>query len=313
MITEVPPLGDFIHPAVFYGSDAEYLDLLVPFVADGLAQGQPVAAAVPGPRLRLLREALGRRAEDVLLLDMLVEGRNPGRIIPAVLRRFADTHPDTHVRIIGEPIWAGRTPTEYPACAQHEALINLAFAGRDLTIACPYDTAALPGHVLAEALATHPLVWDATRRYGSDHYAPDTVVDRHNRPITPAPGGCEVSVTTAAGIGEARRVATAEAERHGLPAEHVADFALITTELVTNSLRHTDGGSRLTVWRDADHLVCTVEDTGQLTDPLAGRHLVGPDQHGGRGLLLVNLLADLVRCHTTPHGTAVHAFVRLAA
>ena len=81
---------------------------------------------------------------------------------------------------------------------------------------------------------------------------------------------------------------------------------------MTNSLRYTDGGCRLTVWRDADHLVCTVEDTGRLTDPLAGRHPVEPDREGGRGLLLVNLLADLVRSHTTPHGTTIHAFVRAA-
>lgn len=310
-ITDVPPLGDFVHPAVFYGSDQEYLDLLVPFVLDGLAQGQPVAAAVPGARLALLREALGEHAADVLLLDMAVEGRNPGRIIPAVLRRFADSHPGTHVRIIGEPIWAGRSDTEYPACAQHEALINLAFAGRDLTIACPYDTVALADHVLADALATHPLVWDAARRYDSEHFAPDVVVNRHNRPITPTADATALAVTATTGVREARRLATREAERHGLSAEQVANFALITTELVTNSLRHTDGGCRMTVWRDDDHLVCTVEDTGRLTDPLAGRHPVGPDREGGRGLLMVNLLSDLVRTHIRPDGTTVHALVRL--
>ncbi|MFI9005682.1 anti-sigma factor RsbA family regulatory protein [Actinosynnema sp. NPDC053489] len=311
-LTDVPPLGSFVHPAVFYGSDEEYLRLLVPFVLEGLAQGQPAAAAVPGERLRLLREGLGAHADDVLLLDMEVEGRNPGRIIPAVLRRFADAHPGTHVRIIGEPIWAGRTDTEYPACAQHEALINLAFAGRDLTIACPYDTAALADHVLADALATHPVVWEATGRCDSDHYAPAAVVDRHNSAITPSSGAFVLPIDATTGIRAARRAATAEAQRHGLTAEQVATVALITTELVTNSLRHTDGGCRLTVWRDADHLVCTVEDTGRLTDPLAGRRPVRPDRPGGRGLLVVNSLADLVRTHTTPHGTTVHAFVRLA-
>ncbi|QFZ20977.1 sensor histidine kinase [Saccharothrix syringae] len=310
--TDSNALGGFIHPAVFYGSDEEYLALLVPFVTDGLAQGHPVAAAVPGARLRLLREALGADAGDVLLLDMEVVGRNPGRIIPGVLRRFADAHPDAHVRIIGEPIWAGRTDTEYPACAQHEALINHAFAGRDVTIACPYDTAALAGHVLADALATHPLVWDATERTGSDRYSPDAVIERCNTPIMPVPGGHVLVVTTTAEIRAARRVAVDEAHRHGLDAERTANFALITTELVTNSLRHTGGGCRLTVWLDTDHLVCTVEDGGLLADPLAGRHPAGRDQHGGRGLLMVNALADLVRVHTGPGGTGVHAFVRLA-
>ena len=64
---------------------------------------------------------------------MAEAGRNPGRILPAVLHAFADDHPRARVRIVGEPVWAGRTPVEYPACAQHEALINGSLAGRDVT------------------------------------------------------------------------------------------------------------------------------------------------------------------------------------
>lgn len=311
-ITDLPPLGDFVHPAVFYASDEDYLELLVPFVLDGLERGHPVAASVPGSRLRLLRDGLGAAADDVLLLDMEVEGRNPGRIIPAVLRRFADSHPGSHVRIIGEPIWAGRTDVEYPACAQHEALINLAFAGRDVTIACPYDTASLDEHVVADALATHPLVWETTRRYDSDHYAPDAVVSRYNQSLDTAPDAAALQVTTTADVREARHFATGQALHLGLPAEQVADLSLITTELVVNSLRHTGGACLLSIWQDGAHLVCTVRDGGHLADPLAGRRPAAPEQEGGRGLLVVNHLADLVRTHTTPHGTTTHAFLRIA-
>jgi hypothetical protein len=74
---------------------------------------------------------------------MTVAGRNPGRIIPTVLLAFANAHPGRRVRLIGEPIWAGRSPVEYPACAQHEALINAAFTGRPATILCPYNTELL--------------------------------------------------------------------------------------------------------------------------------------------------------------------------
>jgi hypothetical protein len=95
--------------------------------------------AVPGANRRLIREALGVDAEQVLMRDMTVAGRNPGRIIPTVLLAFADAYPGRRVRLIGEPIWAGRSETEYPACAQHEALINAAFVGRPITILCPYN------------------------------------------------------------------------------------------------------------------------------------------------------------------------------
>src|SRR5690606_18971591 len=109
-----PPYADadpFHHPALFYRDDQEYLDGTVPFVREGLACGEPVAVAVPGDRLRLIRDALGADAEAVRLLDMREAGRNPGRIIPGVLRAFADALPAGHrARIVGEPVWAGRTP-----------------------------------------------------------------------------------------------------------------------------------------------------------------------------------------------------------
>ena len=306
-----PPLDGFVHPAFFYGSDEEYLDTLIPFITDGLAEGQPVAVAVPGSRLRLLREALDGAADDVLLLDMEVAGRNPGRIIPTVLRRFADAHRRGHVRIIGEPIWAGRTELEYPACAQHEALINHAFAGRDVTIVCPYDTRALGHRALTDALATHPTVWEATGRRDSDHYAPHAVVDRYNQPLRTTPAATDLAVETTADIRDVRRLVTDQARQAQLDAERTADLELIATELATNSLRHTGGGCRLRIWRDEEHLICSVEDDGRLTDPLAGRRPPEAGQLGGRGLLLVNQLSDLVRTHATAVGTTVTAFLRL--
>lgn len=101
----------FVHPALFYRDEQEYLAGTLPFLEAGLAAGEPVAVAVPGANLRLIREGLGPAAEAVLLLDMQEAGRNPGRIIPGVLRAFADAQPSgRRVRIIGEPIWAAAAP-----------------------------------------------------------------------------------------------------------------------------------------------------------------------------------------------------------
>jgi anti-sigma regulatory factor (Ser/Thr protein kinase) len=51
-----------------------------------------------------------------------------------------------------------------------------------------------------------------------------------------------------------------------------------------------------------------VRDQGRLTDPLAGRRPAPRDQRGGRGLLLVNLIADLVRVHRGDDGTTVRCW-----
>lgn len=111
----------FVHPALFYRGKEQYTAGTVPFLVEGLAAGEAVAVAVPGPNLELIKAELGASAAEVTFLDMTRAGRNPGRIIPGVLRAFADAHPADRVRIIGEPIWAGRSAVEYPACVQHEA------------------------------------------------------------------------------------------------------------------------------------------------------------------------------------------------
>ncbi|MFN2495857.1 MAG: MEDS domain-containing protein, partial [Pseudonocardiaceae bacterium] len=104
----------FVHQALFYRGAEEYLGHIVSFVRGGLDVGEPVAVAVPGPNLRLILTELGTDAKQVQLLDMSRVGRNPGRIIPGVLLAFADGRPTGRVRIVGEPIWAGRTAVEYP-------------------------------------------------------------------------------------------------------------------------------------------------------------------------------------------------------
>ncbi|MGW5050272.1 anti-sigma factor RsbA family regulatory protein [Actinokineospora sp. NPDC004072] len=299
----------FIHPALFYRSDEEYLSVLVPFVTEGLAAGHPVAAAVPTPRLALLRTALD--PARVTLIDMSEAGRNPTRIIAGVLRNFADNHPDTHVRIIGEPIWAGRSELEYPACAQHEALINDAFATRDVTIVCPYDTTTLSPTAIADARETHPEIWEPHTRYASAHYAPEAVVSRYNLPLNGTPDAATFPVATSTDISAARRFTAHHARALGLPDHRIVDLELIATELITNSLTHAKSPCTLRLWRHGNHVVCEVTDNGQLTNPLAGRTPAPPNQPFGRGLLLVNDLSDLVRIHTTPTGTTLRSLLRV--
>ncbi|HEX8868073.1 MAG TPA: sensor histidine kinase [Lentzea sp.] len=303
--------GPFVHPALFYSSDEEYLAALVPSITGGLAEDLPVAVAVPSDRLEILRTATGVAANDVTWVDMTDAGRNPGRIIASVLHRFADAQPDRHARIVGEPMWPGRTAIEYPACAQHEALINRAFAGRDITILCPYDTTGLDDQVVADARATHPEVWEPNLRYASDLYAPDDVVARYNQPLPRQAGADEFPVSAPAQLRAARKWAVDQARRRGLGEDRVADLQYIVTELVTNSLVHTPAGCVLRIARRDGHVACEVSDTGQLTDPLAGRRPRPPGLPNGRGLLLINQFADLVRIHTTPHSTTISALLRI--
>jgi anti-sigma regulatory factor (Ser/Thr protein kinase) len=274
----------FAHPALFYSDEESYIDGTVPFVVEGLANAEAVAIAVPNTKLTLLKEALSRYAHLVTFIDLSETGRNPGRIIPE-LRVFADQHRGP-VRIISEPVWNHRTEVEYPACALHEALVNYAFSGRNLSILCPYDITGL-GH--------RP----------SDHFHPArVVVAAHSLPLHTPEHAASTSIAAGA-MAAVRAFAREQAVKHGLAQDRVDDFALAVTELATNSVRHGGGESTVRVWAESENIVCQVNDNGHITDVLAGRTPVHANEPGGRGLLLVNRLADLVRTQTTSSGTAI--------
>jgi anti-sigma regulatory factor (Ser/Thr protein kinase) len=298
----------FVHPALFYHGTDQYIAGTVPFLREGLDAGEPAAVAAPPDRLKLIREGLGERAGEVRFVDMTQAGRNPGRIIPSVLRRFADAQPSARrVRIIGEPIWQGRSAVEYPACVQHEALINAAFTGRAVTILCPYDAGQLDKQALSDALATHPVVLDADGETKSTAYSPEQIIARYNEPLI-APLGVAFCPFAAQTLPDTRDFAVSQARSLGVSGVSLGDLELAVAELTTNSVVHGGGSGTLRIWAESGQLVCEVHDGGQLTDSLAGRRPPNPTQPGGRGLLLVHQLADLVRVHTGPGGTTIRCY-----
>ncbi len=303
------PAAEFEHPALFYADADEYVGTVAPFLRAGLAAGEAVCVAAPERQLSWLRSALGPARAEVGMLDMTVAGANPNRIIPQVLRAFADAHADARVRIVGEPIWVGREGLAYQAALAHEALINLAFAGRAVTILCPYEL-ALGEAVLADAARTHPTLWDRDGAWASDRFDPDGVVAEANQPMT-APPHAPVLAFDRASVGQARRLAAACAAEAGLSEDRAQDFVLAVDELATNTVLHGGGEGTLRVWREGADLVGEVRDRGRILDPLVGRHPVDQVTPGGRGLLMVNRVADLVRMHSDADGATVRVHFTL--
>jgi anti-sigma regulatory factor (Ser/Thr protein kinase) len=82
-------------------------------------------------------------------------------------------------------------------------------------------------------------------------------------------------------------------------------------EIATNAVIHGGGPGTLRVWSERGSVVCEVSDPGQLIDPLAGRIPPAPDSEHGRGLLMVNLLCDLVRMYTHDASTTIRLHMRV--
>jgi anti-sigma regulatory factor (Ser/Thr protein kinase) len=299
-----------VHEAFPYHDHREFLQVVLPYVRTALAADQAVLVELPGPRGDLVRAALDDDAAQVTFGDMAQDGRNPGRIIPGVLAAFVDAHAGRQVTMVAEAIWPGRSVHEYAAGVEHEALVNLVFAGQPVSILCPYNMAELPAQALDDAGLTHPAVRDIDgQRVSSNYTDPRAVVAMLVEQRPPPPK--DASVFEFDVVAQARNFATQCAAEAGLPDERLTDLIIAISELGGNSIAHTGRGGTLLCWQEDGSLVYELRDEGHIKDPLAGR-LRPPDaQESGRGLLMVNYLCDLVQVKTAPSGTATRIWMTL--
>jgi anti-sigma regulatory factor (Ser/Thr protein kinase) len=293
-------VGGFSHPALFCRTEQDYLDGVGRLVRDAHQAGEPSLVAVPAPRLALLRDGLGPAAEGVEFADMTVLGRNPGRIL-ATLQAFSDRHPGRPVRIVGEPIWAGRSPEEIVEATRHEALINAAFARRSGTILCPYLVRGLPEAVVADARRTHPtVIVDGTEQRSPAYTDPAAVCADCDLPLA-QPTWSDRMTFTGGQLARVRQWTGDWAAGTELTRGRVEDLVLAVGEAAANSVEHGGGSGTLRLWTGAQGtVIAEVHDRGRLRDPLAGRSRPAlASAQGGRGLWLINELCDLVEIRAT--------------
>jgi anti-sigma regulatory factor (Ser/Thr protein kinase) len=301
--------GTLAHEAFFYADMDRFLAGTVPFVHAGIAAGEPVLAAVPATGIDALRTALGSDSGAVSYIDMTLVGRNPAAIIPTVLQAFADEHRGQRVSMIGEPVWPTRSAAGYLSSVQHEALINLAFADQDVALLCAYGTVGMRATGRDDVGRTHPFVSEQGTRTASVQYAdPTTVAATCLLPLPDPPAAAETMTFGADGLRSVRRLVGAYASQAGISEERSREFQIAVNEVATNTIVHTDGLGTLRIWRDEDAVVCEITDEGRITDPLAGRHRVGPDQPSGRGLLLASVMSDLLQTVVGDSGNIIRIY-----
>lgn len=298
------------HAAFFYRDRRDYLARIRAFTYAGLDNEEPVFIAVSGRNGGLLREQIDAGPRRIRYADMSLFGRNPARIIPQ-LRVFTDGYTGQRVRYIGEPVWPGRSAAEMCEAARHEALINLAFAQTDVTILCPYDATSLPLPVIRKAEHTHPaILTDGQMETAARYAGPGNVPPDCDQPL-PAPPATAETLGYTDDLRPVRRLVAAHSGRAGLPGERAESLVLAASELAANTLRHTRGGGALHIWHTEDEVLCQIQDTGWITDPLAGRTRRPPDERG-HGLWVVNQMCDLAELRTGKAGTTIRLHMRLA-
>jgi anti-sigma regulatory factor (Ser/Thr protein kinase) len=289
------------HVAWFYRTPADYRAVVEEFVRAGQALGQPVLVAVPIAQLPPgWAVPVG---PNVTVTDMAEMGRNPARIIPA-LRAFCDRHTGQRVRYIGEAAWPSRSAAELRETARYEALSNLALADAEISMLCLYNSASLAPSVITDARATHPAELRAGAECASPNYQePADYLAKLDTPL-PAPATAE-ALEYGRDLRPVREFVAAAGQRAGLDPSRCTDLVIAASEVAANTLRHTGGTGIIRLWSADEEVLCQIEDSGFISDPLAGHRRPVANRPGGQGLWLVNQVCDLAEISTSELGTTI--------
>lgn len=298
------------HAALLHASPDEFVAGALDFVNAGLDEDEPVLVSAPEPGISFLRERMNGQAHRVDWFDTATDGANPARIMP-MLRAFADAHAGRPVRFLQELAWAARTRAEQREAIRHEALINVAFAAAQVRVLCAYDSARLDPAIIRSAMSTHPVFVAGGTAAPSPAYDADRVFpEEWNQPLPSPPDGAAV-LAYQTDLASVRAYADGQATSLGLPPDRVLDLVLAVGEIVSNTFLHTDAGGTLAIWTAGNELVCQVQDSGYINDPLAGRRRPAAGAGNGHGLWLVHQVCDLVELRSGPGKTVIRLHMRL--
>lgn len=164
------------HRLLIYSSDAEYMASAGSFLVEGVRRSECVLAVTARRQMDRLQDALGDDALHVEFVDSAEWYRFPDGALTRYHRFVAERFElgARWIRILGEPVWEGRSATEISVWTRYESMINLSLASSPATIVCPYDARTVPDAALAGARRTHPELADAGATITSaDYRAPE--------------------------------------------------------------------------------------------------------------------------------------------
>lgn len=296
----------FFHETAFYGSDEEFLAIVLPFLTGGLGAGEPVVVAFAPANEDLVRQALGA-ATGVTYISNETQYARPANAIGAYRRMLADyvSAGARQVRIVGDVPHPGLgVPWDW--WGRYESVVNVALDDFPLWGLCPYDTRITPGPVLDHVRRTHPHI--ATSRGSmpnADFGTPTGAAQAWHDPIERT----QPAVVLVDPLPSTARAAIAMAGRvTNLSDDDVSGLMLAVTEALSNGVMHGRAPTRLRLWAAPDRIVVTVTDQGPgPTDPMIGLVPVRPAGAGagGQGLWLAHQVCSYVTLETDAMGFTV--------
>jgi anti-sigma regulatory factor (Ser/Thr protein kinase) len=263
-------VGHF-HEAGFYGSDAEFAALIVPFVEEGVAAGEPVIIGYDDWKAALLRSWLADPSAVEFVGDRGLYATPAGAI--ATYRRLFEFHTAMgagQIRIAGDVPHPGNGG-RFEGWDRYEWAVNTVWQDFPVWGRCLYDTRTAPPAVLDIVERTHPrLVSPSGQRRASERYQEVQAFEGLPRPPDPLEASTPIATLTDRPAADTRH-ALAQIGRSRVSNTTLADLIIGASEAVSNALRHGQPPVTVRIWATPDRVVVSVHDTGPgPADPLAG-------------------------------------------
>jgi anti-sigma regulatory factor (Ser/Thr protein kinase) len=301
----------FVHQALIYGSDEEFMDVAMPFIEQGAIAKEPALVAVQERHVENLRSALGGTPAGVTLFSVEQWYDTSAQTREKFGRWVSEHSGDGRIRLMGEPPWAVGHEAQVRDWARYESVLNVAFAEYPVTLICPYDASVLPAEIVQHARSTHPEIVDSEGTAYSESYEDPLEFCRRLDSYASRPSGVpdtELSFGLA-DLPALRRTVGSLAIDAGLARSRADDLVLAVNEIATNAVVHGRSPATLRIWRTDGEVIFEVSDSGDgIKDALAGQLTPDAAGPGGRGLWLTRLVADAVEIRNgTGCTVAIHA------
>lgn len=310
-----PTATSFSHLALLFNTEEDFTDATVPFLREGVEQGDAVVVVSAPHRLSAVRSELSQAESDAITMeDSEPRYRRAAHALTSWCRLLRElTGRGRRVRIVGEPPFDKMAPEQALELCQGDAAFNEVARVPGATVLCPVDLRTTPPKYVAMFRRSHPELVENGQTGPNPAYTGPAALIAELRRHTPMPEPATESpqLHCPADPAQARRFIQETAACFGLDAARVRDFVTAVNEVVANAFRHAviDG---LRCWREPGRIVCEVRDYGLgFADALAGYREPDHDATSGWGLWLARQLTDLVEVRTGPEGTCVRLHLEL--
>jgi anti-sigma regulatory factor (Ser/Thr protein kinase) len=279
------------HEVGFYRSDAEFRALIVAFVEDGVAAGQPVILGYDDRKASLLRSWLSDPAAVTFIADNSLYA-TPARAIASYWKLFelSTAVGATQIRIAGDVPHEGNGG-RFAGWDRYESAATTVWDQFPVWSRCLYDATTAAPRVLDIAARTHPrIVLPSGQFRDNDRY-------QHSADFRPLPADPDPLERSAPALeltdpspAQVRHAVTSIG--HGqVPGPVLQDLQIGVTEAVGNASQHGRPPVTARIWAAPGRILVHVHDTGPgPADRLAGLVPAWASQEDRAGLWLIHML-----------------------